>query len=72
MNKLIGILGTTLGGGMIGAGIQRTYLIGNRLSSSLSKLVGKGGMKFDNATWFLLIAGVLVLCAGLYYSTNKR
>ena len=72
MNKLYGILGTTLGGGMIGAGIQRTYLIGNKLSSSLSKLMGNGGMKFDNTTWVLLICGVIVLFAGLYYSTRRR
>lgn len=72
MNRLLGILGTTLGGGMIGAGIQRTYLIGNRLSSGLSKLMGKGGMKFDNTTWILLVCGVIVLSVGLYYSSRKR
>jgi len=72
MNRLLGILGTTLGGGMIGAGIQRTYLIGNRLSSGLSKLMGKGGMKFDNTTWALLVCGVIVLSVGLYYSARKR
>ncbi len=71
MNRIIGMVGTTIGGGMIGAGIQRTYLVGNKISSGLSKLAGKGGLKFDRTTWVLLICGLVVLVAGMYYS-NKR
>ena len=72
MDKLIGMIGMTLGGGLIGAGIQRTYMVGNKLSSGLSKMMGKGGLKFDNTTWTLLICGVLVLLAGVYFSGKKR
>ena len=72
MNRLIGIIGTTLGGGMVGAGIQRTYMIGNRLSSGLSKLVGKSSLKFDNTTWMLLICGFIVLALGIYFSTKRK
>jgi len=72
MNKLMGIIGTTLGGGMIGAGIQRTYLVGNKLSSGISKLMGKSSLKFDQTTWVLLICGVLVLAVGIYYSGKKN
>ena len=72
MNKIIGMLGTTIGGGMVGAGIQRTYLVGNKLASALSKLTGKGGMKFDRTTWVLLICGVFVLACGVYYSNKKN
>lgn len=72
MNRLIGIIGTTLGGGMVGAGIQRTYMIGNRLSSGFSKFFGKSSLKFDNTTWLLLICGLVVLAIGVYYSTKRR
>jgi len=72
MNRLIGMAGTTLGGGLIGAGIQRTYMVGNKLTSGLSKLAGKGGFKFDNTTWTLLICGLLVLAVGVYYSTRRK
>jgi uncharacterized membrane protein YedE/YeeE len=72
MNRFIGMIGTTVGGGLIGAGIQRTHMLGNRISSGLSKLVGKGGLKFDRTTWVLLVAGVIVLCAGIYFSTRKK
>jgi hypothetical protein len=72
MDKLIGMIGLTLGGGLIGAGIQRTYMVGNKLSSGLSKMMGKGGLKFDNTTWTLLICGALVLMAGVYFSGKKR
>jgi hypothetical protein len=72
MDRLIGIIGTTLGGGMVGAGIQRTYMIGNRLSSGFSKLFGKSSLKFDNTTWLLLICGLVVLAIGVYYSTKRR
>jgi hypothetical protein len=71
-NKMIGMIGTTLGGGLVGAGIQRTYMAGNRISSGLSKLLGKGGLKFDNTTWTLLICGILVLAAGVYFTTRKK
>lgn len=71
MNRIIGMVGTTIGGGMIGAGIQRTYLVGNKISSGLSKLAGKGGLKFDRTTWVLLICGLAVLAAGIYYSSKK-
>ncbi len=72
MNRLIGMAGTTVGGGLIGAGIQRTYMVGNKISSGLSKLVGKGGLKFDNTTWTLLVCGLLVLAVGVYYSTRRK
>ncbi len=72
MNKLLGIIGTTLGGGMIGAGIQRTYMIGNKLSSGFSKLLGKSSMKFDSTTWTLLICGFIVLAVGIYYSAKRK
>jgi hypothetical protein len=72
MNKLIGIIGTTLGGGMVGAGIQRTYLVGNRISSGISKLLGNGSAKFDSTTWMLLVIGVFVLIVGIYYTMKKR
>lgn len=72
MNRLIGIAGTTLGGGLIGAGIQRTYMVGNKISSNLSKLLGKGSLKFDNTTWTLLICGLLVLAVGVYYSNQRK
>ncbi len=71
MNRILGMIGTTIGGGMIGAGIQRTYLVGNKLASGLSKLTGKGGLKFDRTTWVLLLCGVAVLVAGTYYSNKK-
>jgi hypothetical protein len=72
MNKLIGMIGTTIGGGLIGAGIQRTYSFGNKLSSGLSKAFGKSGFKFDETTWTFLICGLLVLAIGVYFSTKKR
>ncbi len=72
MNRIIGMIGTTIGGGMVGAGIQRTYLVGNKLASGLSKLTGKGGMKFDRTTWVLLICGLIVLASGVYYSNKKN
>lgn len=71
MNKLIGLIGTTLGGALIGAGIQRTYMLGNKISSGISKLMGNGGMQFDNTTWVLLICGALILVVGVYFSGKK-
>lgn len=72
MNRLIGMIGTTVGGGLIGAGIQRTYTIGNKISSGFSKLFGKSGLKFDETTWTLLICGVIVLCIGVFFSTRRK
>ncbi len=72
MNKLIGIAGTAVGGGLIGAGIQRTHLVGNRISSGLSKMLGKGGFRFDNTTWAFLIAGALLLLGGVFYLNKRR
>lgn len=72
MNKMIGMIGTTLGGGLIGAGVQRTYMLGNKISSGLSKLAGKGGLKYDSTTWTLLVCGLLVLAAGVYFSTRRK
>lgn len=71
MNKLIGMIGLTAGGGLVGAGIQRTYMIGNKMSSGLSKLFGNGGHKYDNTTWTLLVCGVIVLIIGVYFSARK-
>lgn len=72
MNRLLGIIGTTVGGGMVGAGIQRTYMIGNKMSSGLSKMFGKSGLKFDSTTWALLVCGVLVLAIGVYFATKRK
>ncbi len=72
MNRLLGIIGTTLGGGMVGAGIQRTYMIGNKFSSGVSKMFGKSGLKFDSTTWALLICGLLVLACGVYFATKRK
>lgn len=72
MNRLAGMIGTTAGGALIGAGIQRTYLLGNKLASGLSKLAGKGGFRFDSTTWTMLVCGALVLAAGVYFSTRKK
>ena len=71
-NKLLGMIGTTIGGGLLGAGIQRTYMFGNKLSSGLSKLVGKGGFHYDNTTWALLVCGAVVLVAGIWFSLRKK
>jgi hypothetical protein len=72
MNKLLGLIGTTLGGGLIGAGIQRTQMFGNKFSSGLSKAFGGSSLKFDNTTWIFLVCGVLVLAAGVYFSSKKN
>lgn len=72
MNKLLGLLCTVLGSGMIGAGVQRTYMLGNKVSSGLSKLMGNGGMKFDETTWILLVCGAVVLIAGVYLSLKRK
>lgn len=72
MNKLIGMLGTTLGGGLIGAGIQRSQMFGNKFASGMSKLFGGSSLKFDNTTWIFLVCGVLVLAAGVYFTTKKN
>jgi hypothetical protein len=72
MNRLAGMIGTTAGGALIGAGIQRTYLFGNKLASGLSKLAGKGGFRFDDTTWKLLICGTLLLAVGVFFSTRKK
>lgn len=72
MNKLIGMLGTTIGGGLIGAGIQRTYSFGNKLSSGFSEFLGKTSLKFDDTTWTLLICGAAVLLIGVYFSMRKN
>ena len=72
MNKLIGMICTTGGGGLIGAGIQRTYSLGNKLSSGFSKLFGHSSFKFDDTTWTFLICGVLVLIVGVYFSLKRR
>ncbi len=71
LNRLIGIVGTTVGGGMIGGGIQRTYLLSNRVSSTVSKLFGQGSLKFDEITWLLLLGGFVVLIVGLLFSLRK-
>lgn len=72
MNRFAGMIGTTLGGGLIGAGVQRTQMAGNKLSSGFSKLVGKGGLKFDETTWELFILGALLLIAGVYLSSRRK
>lgn len=72
MNKLIGMIGTTVGGGLIGAGIQRTYSFGNKLSSGFSKMFGHSALKFDDTTWTLLVCGVLVLLVGVYFSLKRK
>lgn len=72
LNKFLGMIGTTVGGGLFGAGIQRTYMVGNKLSSGFSKLVGKGGLHFDGTTWALLICGAIVLVAGIWFSLRKK
>lgn len=72
MNKLLGMVGTTVGGGLIGAGIQRSQMFGNKISSGLSKLVGKSGMKFDETTWVFLICGLVVLALGVYFTTKRN
>ncbi len=72
MNRLLGMIGTTAGGGLIGAGIQRTYSVGNKLTSGFSKLFGQGRFNFDDTTWTLLICGIAVLCVGVYFSTRRR
>ena len=72
MNKLLGLIGTTLGGGLIGAGIQRTQMFGNKFSSGFSKMFGGSSLKFDNTTWIFLICGIVVLAAGVYFSTRKN
>jgi hypothetical protein len=71
LNRLIGIVGTTVGGGMIGSGIQRTYLLSNRVSSTVSKLFGQGSLKFDRTTWVLLLGGFVVLIIGLLFSFRQ-
>lgn len=72
MNKLLGMICLTAGGGLVGAGIQRTYLVGNKIASGMSKLLGKGVPRFDETTWVFLIAGGLVLLAGVWLSLNDR
>jgi LPXTG-motif cell wall-anchored protein len=72
LNKLLGLLGTTLGGGLVGAGIQRTYMFGNKLSSGLSKMMGKSSLRWDSTTWTLLIIGILVLAAGVWFTMKKK
>jgi len=72
MNKLIGLICTTVGGGLIGAGIQRTYSFGNKLSSGLSKIFGHSALKFDETTWTFLICGVFVLIVGVYFSLKRK
>lgn len=72
MNKLLGMVGTTVGGGLIGAGIQRSQMFGNKLSSGLSKLVGKSALKFDETTWVFLVCGLVVLAFGVYFTTKRK
>lgn len=72
MNKLIGMVGTTLGGGLVGAGIQRSQMFGNKLSSGMSKVFGGSSLKFDRTTWIFLICGIVVLVIGVYFSTKKN
>lgn len=76
MNKLIGMIGTTAGGGLIGAGIQHTYdrniRVGSKIMSELSKLSGKSGFKLDNTSLTLLLCGIAVLIVGVYFSTQKK
>ena len=71
-NRFIGMIGTTVGGGLVGAGIQRTYTFGNKLSSGLSKMFGKSGLHFDSTTWTLLICGVIVIAVGVWFSLQKK
>ncbi len=71
-NRLLGMVGTTIGGGMIGGGVQRTYLLGNQVSSALSKLTGKGAFNFDTATWVLLLGGLAVLAIGVFFTLKRR
>jgi LPXTG-motif cell wall-anchored protein len=72
MNKLIGLIGTTLGGGLIGAGIQRTYSFGNKMSSGFSKMFGGSSLKFDDTTWYFLIGGALVLLVGVFFTLKRK
>jgi hypothetical protein len=72
MNKLLGMVGTTVGGGLIGAGIQRSQMFGNKLSSGLSKMVGKSGLKFDETTWVFLVCGLVVLALGVYFTSKRK
>lgn len=71
-NKLIGMIGTTVGGGLIGAGVQRANMFGNKLSSGLSKAFGQGGFKYDNTTWIFLVCGLIVLVAGVYFTLKRK
>jgi LPXTG-motif cell wall-anchored protein len=66
------MIGTTVGGGMVGAGIQRTYMAGNRIASGFSKLIGKSSFKFDQTTWVLLIGGIIMLGFGVAFSLKKK
>lgn len=74
MNKIISMLCLVSGGGLIGAGVQRTYLVGNRIASGFSKMFGSGVPKFDQTTWIFLVAGVLLILAGVWlsFSGNRR
>jgi hypothetical protein len=72
MNKFLGMIGTTAGGGLIGAGIQRSQMFGNKLSSGLSKMFGHSAYKFDDTTWLFLVSGLIVLVAGVYFSTKRK
>lgn len=72
INRIIGIIGTSVGGGLLGAGIQRTYMLGNKISSGFSKLMGKGQYKFDNLTWEFLIIGAVLLVIGIFFSLRKK
>jgi hypothetical protein len=71
-NKLIGLLGTTLGGGLIGAGMQRTFMAGNRLSSGLSKMFGGSGISFDHTTWYFFVGGAITLLVGVFFSLKRK
>ena len=71
-DALFGMIGTTLGGGCVGAAIQRTQLFGNKLSSGLSKLAGKGSIKLDETTWALFAVGAVLLATGVFFTLRRR
>jgi len=71
MNKLIGMVGTTLGGGLVGAGFQRSQMFGNKVSSGMSKMFGGSSLKFDQTTWVFIVCGIVVLAVGVYFSAKK-
>ncbi len=71
MNKMLGMIGLTVGGGLIGAGVERGYIITQRVGSKITKALGQG-IKFDQTTWVLLICGLVILVFGVYFASKRK